>query len=421
MPSSARALVVGTTADYIHWIRCACPGEALFLTDPAMRRNAAEPPPLPSEEVCCDLTDYPSAQCALESHMGRHGLSLEGVACFDCESMELAAVLARRLALPFVSVEAVHNCRDKLRAKRLWRRHGLNTPVAAAVRCVDDAVRFFEQAGGPLVLKPARGSGSELVFKCDDAAACARSFDLIRAELGRRRGYRMYASPLLPESGIMAETVAEGNEFSCDFTVDKGRVGLIRLARKIKAPGRPFGTATGYLLPARLPEQVAAGTFARTLLQSATALGIDRAVCMLDFMLHQDRISLLELAPRPGGDCLPFLIKHGFGVDMLKLLLDFCRRKQLPSGMPLDGKPLVGLRVHARKGGILKRVDTRSLERDARVEQISLTRGCGHRITLPPEDYESWLLGHVVFAPDASADVDVQCIGLLNKIAVEVV
>jgi hypothetical protein len=89
--------------------------------------------------------------------------------------------------------------------------------------------------------------------------------------------------------------------------------------------------------------------------------------------------------------------------------------------MPLDGKPLVGLRVHARKGGILKRVDTRSLERDARVEQISLTRCCGHRITLPPEDYESWLLGHVVFAPDASADVDVQCIGLLNKIAVEVV
>jgi hypothetical protein len=421
MHSDARALVVGTTADYIHWIRCACPGEALFLTDPLVRRNAAEPRPLSSEEVCCDLTDYASAQSALEHHMRRYGLTLEGIACFDCESMELAAVLARHFVLPYVSVEGVHNCRDKLRAKRLWRRHRLTTPDAVSVCCADDAVGFFEQAGGPVVLKPVRGSGSELVFKCDDAATCIQSFDVISKGLDRRHGHRMYASPLLPESGIMAEKMAVGEEFSCDFTVDKGGVGLIRLARKIKAPGRPFGTATGYLLPARLPEQVNPGIFAHTLLQSATVLGIDRAVCMLDFMINQDRISLLELAPRPGGDCLPFLIKHGYGVDMLKLLLDFCRRKPLPTGMPLDGKPLVGLRVHGRKGGILKRVDTRSLERDTRVQKISLTRGCGHHITLPPADYESWLLGHIIFAPDASADVEVQCNNLLDTISVEVV
>jgi hypothetical protein len=155
-------------------------------------------------------------------------------------------------------------------------------------------------------------------------------------------------------------------------------------------------------------------------LQSATALGIDRAVCMLDFMVHQDRISLLELAPRPGGDCLPFLIKHGFGVDMPKLLLDFSRRKPLPIRLPLDGKPLVGLRVHARVSGILQRVDTRSLKKDDRVEQISLTRSCGHCITLPPADYESWLLGHIVFAPDLSDNIAVQCNNLLEKIGVEV-
>ena len=420
MHSNARALVVGTTADYIHWIRRACPGEALFLTDPMLRRNAEEPPPLPSEEVCCDLAVYASAQCELEHHLKRYGLTLEGVTCFDCESMELAAVLARYFALPYVSVEAVHNCRDKLRAKRLWRQHRLTTPDAAAAGCADDAVRFFEQADGPVVLKPVRGSGSELVFKCDDAASCVQSFDVICQGLHRRQGHRMYGSPLLPQSGIMAEKMVIGEEFSCDFTVEKARVGLIRLAQKIKIPDRPFGTATGYLLPARLPEQVDPDIFAHTLLQSATALGIDRAVCMLDFMIHQDRISLLELAPRPGGDCLPFLIKHGYGVDMLKLLLDFSRRKPLPPDMPLDGKPLVGLRVHAHKAGILKRVDTRSLEKDARVQQINLIRGSGHRITLPPEDYESWLLGHIVFAPDASADVTVQCNNLLDAITLEV-
>jgi hypothetical protein len=421
MHADTRTLVVGTTVDYIQWIRRACPNEVLFLTDPVVRRNAAEPPPLPPEEVCCDLTEYASAQRELAHHLNRYGLTLAGIACFDCESMELAAVLARHLALPYVSVEAVHNCRDKLRAKRLWRQHRLITPDAVAVRCADDAVRFFEQAGGPVVLKPVRGSGSELVFKCDDADTCARSFDVICHGLDRRQAHRMYGSPMMPASGIMAERVAAGEEFSCDFTVEKDRVGLLRLSQKIKAPSQPFGTATGYLLPARLPEGNDPDIFVRILLQSAAALGIDRAVCMLDFIIHQDRISLLELAPRPGGDCLPFLIKHGYGVDMLKLLLDFSRRKPLPHGIPIDGKTLVGLRVHARKSGILKRVDTRSLERDDRVQKIGLIRGCGHCITLPPADYESWLLGHIVFSPDASTDVAMQCNDLLGKIAVEVV
>jgi hypothetical protein len=44
----------------------------------------------------------------------------------------------------------------------------------------------------------------------------------------------------------------------------------------------------------------------------------------------------------------------------------------------------------------------------------------GHRMALPPEDYDSWLLGHLIFAPDDRSDVETQCRELLDKIIVEV-
>ncbi|MCX5908762.1 MAG: biotin carboxylase, partial [Deltaproteobacteria bacterium] len=52
-------LVVGTTPDYIEWIRKITPDRGLFLTDPILRRRAKEPSPEAKEEILCDLADYP--------------------------------------------------------------------------------------------------------------------------------------------------------------------------------------------------------------------------------------------------------------------------------------------------------------------------------------------------------------------------
>ena len=129
---------------------------------------------------------------------------------------------------------------------------------------------------------------------------------------------------------------------------------------------------------------------------------------------------LLELAPRPGGDCLPFLLRRAYHLDMLKLQLDFAR--QWPLRLDHRGKsnPLVGLRVHARQDGILKNIDTSALASDPRIREIHLPRRPGHKITLPPEDYDAWLLGHVIFAPDGNSVIEDQCRDLMNKIRVEV-
>lgn len=81
---------------------------------------------------------------------------------------------------------------------------------------------------------------------------------------------------------------------------------------------------------------------------------------------------------------------------------------------------MVGLRVHARQGGVLKAINTRGLASDPRISEIHLPRRPGHRISLPPEDYDAWLLGHIIFAPDGHSQIEEQCRDLLAKIRVEV-
>lgn len=420
MPPDPKVLVVGTTADYIDWIRRSCPGRAVFLTDPSVRRQAREPRPEPVEEILCDLSAYDRARSMLQQHLDQNGLRLEGVACYDCESMERAAQLAQLYDLPYPSVQAVSNCRNKFLSKTLWQAQHLHTPRARIIRSETEAACFFKEFGRPCVLKPLSGSGSELIYRCDSIHECKHNFREIRSGLNRCGDKRHFRSVSVPEPGVLAEEFIAGSEYSCDFVIDNERVEIIRVTRKILSSDGPFGTALGYLLPGNLPVETDEDALSQTLFRSASALGLRRAICMLDFMIADGRIVLLEMAPRPGGDCLPFLLRYCYHLDVLKLQLDFSGQRPVRLNRIPALRPSVGLRLHARQGGILKKIDSHRLQSDARIREIYLTRQPGHLIKMPPEDYDSWLLGHVIFVPDVAGSVESQCLALLDKLIVEV-
>jgi len=411
--------VVGTTSDYIHWIRQSCPDQALFITDPLIRTRALEPSPPPDDEILCDLTAGDGVRRALANHLAAYHRRLTGIACFDCESMALAADLARDYDLPYPSAAAVENCRNKYRSKVLWQSGHLHAPPVKLVSSTAAAARFQSELQAPVVLKPLSGSGSELVFVCSDEQACRQNFQRIRDGLRLRRHQRLYAafSDKTPE--ILAEGMIDGQEYSCDFIVDNGRCEVLRLTRKIRAASAPFGTIRAYLLETGAPAGIRRRDFHKTLISSASTLGIDRAVCMLDFIVDQGRMVLLELAPRPGGDCLPYLLDRAYHLDMLRLQIDFARKAPLRWTIPnLDG-PWVGLRVHAHDEGVVRRIHAEALENDPRIREVHLQRRPGHRITLPPEDYDSWLLGHVIFTPDGASSIEKQCRELAAAVRVE--
>ena len=339
--SCKKVLVVGTTSDYIDWIRRTRPEAALFLTDPDIRKKAKEPCPGNREEILCPVTDIKAVQEALTNHLKTFGIELAGIACFDCESMETAAVLAARWGLPYPGLTAVKNCRDKYLCKQLWQSHQIPCPQTLPVTDKAEVMAFLETAPQGLVLKPFCGSGSELVFKCRTRRECSAAFDIITTGLKQRSGNPLFRATDTGAFRMLAEEWIPGPEFSCDFLLERGKAVILRKTRKIKMDNRPFGTISGYALCTHTSQGADQGracnhyshdTLADLFSKAAGALGIHTGICMVDFIMKGNTPVLIEMAPRPGGDCLPFLLKEAGNLDMPGLTIDAA------AGTPLEAR-----------------------------------------------------------------------------------
>ncbi len=450
-----RILVVGTTSDYVDLIQQRYPGRSLFVTDRRHRALAVEPPPPPDGEVLSDLSRPAMVMADLDAHLQQWGLRPAGVACFDCDSLDLAARVAHTLGLPFPDPEAVAAARSKLLSKQRWQAAGLSCPRVADVATRSEAIHFLTDLGRPIVLKPTDGSGSELVFVCRTAADIEEAFDAawertaaartqaitaaawapaartqastaaessagtppaLQAGGARRRSHERWPRPFL------AEEFVEGEEYSCDLQLAGNSARIIRVARKVMA-AHPPGTALAYQLPAALPAALPAGMSAGTwtdfFAQGARSLGLRRAICMIDFIVREGRPYLIELAPRPGGDCLPALIQESCGLDMLGAALDFAAGVDFAIPPAELWRPLVGLRLLAPREGTIDRIDARSLRSDPRIWDVCLMKRPGHRVVLPPRDYDSRVLGYAVFDPLREKSLPAQCDELSGLLTIE--
>jgi biotin carboxylase len=421
-----RLLVVGTTSDYIDHILTRYPGRALFVTDPAERAAAVERNPATADELLCNLENPRRVRDRLSAHVNRWQMEICGVACFDCESLGLAAELAKQLALPFPEPAAVAVSRNKFLSKQTWRKAEVPCPRTAVVRNLSDALQVMEQVAKSVIIKPLTGSGGELLFKCDNRHDCAGAMDLIGRKLATHPNIRMYQPEkwgtvkMDPHREFVIEAFIAGREYSCDFMIDGDQVEIIRLAQKIPAGDQAAGTTRAYVLPSRLPDPLQIDAFRFQLRTAARALGLNRALCMVDFIVDEDVACLLEMTPRPGGDCLPQTIFQSCGLDMLGLALDFAEGKSIDLPAASRWARLVGLRLMATQSGIIQKIGAGALRRDPRVKEIRLKRRPGHRVALPPEDYESRLLGHVIFKPLTSQSIEAECTELESKLCLEI-
>ncbi len=417
MAIDSRVLVVGTTPDYIDWIRNSSPGSALFLTEARTRRNSSDPLPEPGEEILCNLADLKTAQQLIREHLQRWEIKLSGVVCFDCESLPAASDLAKEFELVFPSADAINNCRSKYDSKALWKKYGVSCPNYQIISSAEDAWAFIENNNGSCVLKPVFGSGSELTFRCRSREDCQKAVDLF---YHRHQNAAPSNSPTDSKWPlILAESWVNGKEYSCDCLIENGRAEIIRFTAKISSPSAPFGTTLGYTL-ASPPGDTAAFSLSDELFKAADALGIKRAICMADFMVDDKGVCFLEMTPRLGGDCIPHLIRSVHRVDMLVLALDFARGKRISQttfGSRCRG---IGLRIFAENEGVLCSITTNSLDKDPRILEIRITRKAGHKITLPPDDYDSWLLGYIIFKPDEKVEIERQCIEITKSIQMEI-
>lgn len=346
-----RVLVVGTSPDYVDWLRKTRPDMSLFLTRPELRKKATEACPSPGEEILCDMDETAHTLALILAHRQRWDMSLCGVVAYDCESLLPAAILAEGLGLAFHSPDAIRISRSKILTRKQWAKAGVPTPAMLALTHPAQASGFFAHTDGPVVLKPACGSGSELVFLCEDGPSSTHAFRRILQGLSERRDALLYAPHQSLGESILGEAYIHGPEFSCDLLLSPETAQIIRLTEKVSDPSLPFGTAMAYLHPARLPEGVTLADLETLFFKAADAIGLRSGVAMIDFIVSDKGPVLIEMTPRPGGDCLPWLIQEALGIDTISLALDAAKETvRIPTFRP-HTPPLIGLRLHAREEG----------------------------------------------------------------------
>jgi biotin carboxylase len=220
-----------------------------------------------------------------------------------------------------------------------------------------------------------------------------------------RKWHRLYTNTT---TWFLAEEYISGEEYSCDFIISNNRVQIIRLTRKLKDAKSPFGTISGYKLSDCAAEGLNKKNLEDILCRGAQALGMVEALCMVDFLVRDGEIVLLEMTPRPGGDCIPSLLKKAGPFDILTFALDFAQRRRIDLPKWCNGR-YVALRLHAKKSGTINRIDGQLLLEDPRVLEVQTACVAGQHIEMPPQDYESWYLGHIIFNPTPEASLTDQC------------
>ena len=412
MSADGRILVVGTTPDYIDWLAGHYPGRAVFVTESSLRKSSEFPAPAADSEVLFSQPDVETVARLLDAHSRRYSQHWSGITCFDCESLELAAELAEMFKLPFAPKHAVVSCRNKRSTRCRWDSDGVRTPQSSLVSDVDSLMRFFATIAGPVVIKPLTASGSELVFVCRTDDDCRRNFNTLMTQMHTRGANRLFEN----RSAAVAEEFVEGPEYSCDFYISDGKAKILRIAKKYLYDGQWPGIIKAYEIPGTLPAGMNMASLAESLERAADSLGIANTIIMTDFIVNRNEACFLEMTPRPGGDCLPQMYRNSGGRDMLGLAVEYAANGKLPAIDPQNGmRRVAGLRLFAHRGGVLQDIAFDKLAGLPILETCTIGP-VGRRIVMPPDDYDSWKLGNVIFAPCDSLPVEKQCDEILARL-----
>ncbi|MFJ9782992.1 ATP-grasp domain-containing protein [Amycolatopsis sp. NPDC101161] len=239
--------------------------------------------------VQCDTAD---ACAVLAAEIGEPA----GVTSSSEYFIPVAARIAAKLGLPGPDPVAVADCRNKAHQRAV-----LGAPCTVATS-VEEAVAAAAEF--PVVLKPAEGSGSVGVLRCETPEAVATQAAALLSVTHNERGLPVPAQ-------VLVEPYASGPEYSVEMFGDV----VVAVVRKHLGPA-PFFVEVGHDVPAALPpaDETALIDTARA---AVTALGLGFGAAHVEIRLTPSGPRLMEVNPRPAGGMIPELVRAATGVDLV--------------------------------------------------------------------------------------------------------
>lgn len=322
----------------------------------------------------------------------------KGVIGFLDSTLPLVARLAEEFGLPGCSPATLKNLTDKTWARARLAESGVPGPGFRALdasvagttgrRAEVDGLRY------PLILKPADSSAGRGVVRARDAAGLDAAWE--EAARHTRTG------------ALLAEEELIGDEISVETVTVGGRTAVVTATEKLATRDDAF-VEFGHAVPARLPGGL--DDRVRDVVRAALkAVGFDHGIAHTELILTAEGPKVVEVNPRPAGDCILDLIRLVCGIDLYDTAAD------LALGRPVDLDALTdtactgaaAIRFLTAEPGVVRRIDgvaAVSAQLDHRRERLVLLTRAGDRA----DDVSSNLHrpGYVVaVGPDTQAAIE---------------
>jgi biotin carboxylase len=218
-----------------------------------------------------------------------HKRPIDGVMTIASDVPITVSAVAKALGLPGHSIATARSATDKLRMKRVLRKHRIAIPAFAPIKTIGDAKVFARKHGYPVVVKPVDSRGARGVSRVKDVGGLAAAVRRARAES--------------PSKRVMIEQFLAGSQFSTESVIYDGRIvttGLSDRNYEYLERFTPHIIENGGQLPAELSREQCA-ELDRILVRSARALGIKRGTIKGDVVWTSRGPAIIEVAARLSG------------------------------------------------------------------------------------------------------------------------
>lgn len=226
--------------------------------------------------------------------------SISGVIapCTDVAVMTAARV-AERLRLPGPSPEAARILTDKLAFRQFLARSGLPCPRIHPIGAATPPTATFD--GRAWLVKPCRSSGSKGIF-------IVRDEQTFRERVAESQSFSVDSTALLEE-------FIDGSQHTCEGLIEDGKTVLAMVTdRDTTLP--PHTATTGHRVPSALSQSMQSKVLA-VIEEVFGRLGVRSGPFDCDFVASGDRIVLIEMTPRLGGNSLSRLFRAALDFDLV--------------------------------------------------------------------------------------------------------
>jgi biotin carboxylase len=211
-----------------------------------------------------------------------------------------ASYVAHHLRLPGVPLAAASILGQKNQFREFLRVSDLPSPQAFVI-ATDKPPEDNLFQGKKWLIKPNRSSGSKGVF-------IIQSVDEFLMYVSESRAFSADRTAVLEE-------FIEGTQHTCEGILHEGRIVLALMTdRDTAAP--PHTATMGHRVPSRLTKTIQAEA-ATVIEETFCKLGVTNGPFDCDFVVEGDRIFLIEMAPRLGGNSLSRLCQAALNYDLV--------------------------------------------------------------------------------------------------------